>query len=285
MKKVDLTPLTAVKPHARQVQWQNLEYYNAIYFGLNTFTGKDSGDGTVSVSKFKLKNANIADWVSLCKKSGSAGIIFTAKHSDGFCLFDSKYTDYTVMHSPYGKDMVAELAEECRAQNLKFGLRLSLLNRHEKCFGSDSYNDFFVNQLTELLTNYGAICEVILDANSPDPKLDKAQEYDFLRYQDTVRKLQSNAIVSICGDDVRPVGMKLEHAREQEWCVVDSEILAYNKQKSMGKTSDTYPTISSLDLGIRDVALNAKQLVWCPAVCHISILNTGNYHGTTKEMI
>ncbi len=285
MSKIDLTPLIAIKPHARQVAWQKLEYYNAIYFGLNTFTGKDSGDGTVSVSKFKLKQADVAGWVSLCKKSGSSGIIFTAKSDDGFCLFNSKYTDYTVMQSPYGKDLLAELAEECRVQGLKFGLRISLLDRHENSYGSAEYNDFFANQLTELLTNYGAICEVMLDPARPDAKFNKVQEYDFDRYQSIVRKLQNNAVVSLCGDDVRAVGMKIEHSREQEWCVVDSKLLQCYKLKSMAKQYNKEADLSALDLGSRDVALAAEQLVWCPAECYFGILNGGNYHSTTKEMV
>ncbi len=285
MKRVDLTKLTAVKPHARQLLWQKMEYYNFIDFGMGTFSGKDSGDGTVPPSKFKLKEANVEEWVRIAKLSGSSGIVFTVKHHDGFCMFDTKHTDYNIMQSPYGKDMVAELATACRKFDMKFGIALSLIDRNNASYGSASYNDYFVNLLTELLLGYGNICGIWLDMTAPDSKQDKAQQYDFDRYFATIRKLQSNTIIAMCGADVRWHGLPEGAKRLQEWSVVNSQCTQYGISKSTQNKVAEKGDLTALDLGSRDLALQAKELVWCPAECHTSILNSGLYHSTAREMI
>ncbi len=285
MKKIDLSKLIAVKPHARQIAWQKMAYYNFINFGMNTFVGKESSEGSTSPSKFKLKDAAIAEWVKLAKSSGSSGIVFTAKHHDGFCMFNTTYTDYNIMQSPYKKDMIAELAEECRKQGLKFGLHISLIDRNNVNYGSNDYNDFFVNQLVELLSNYGEIFGIWLDMTPPDSKLDKVQEYDFVRYFDTIHKMQSNTIVALCGQDVRWSGLQDGKYREEEWSVINKQFTQYGTAKASRKKIDNTMDITAQKLGGRELSINAEELVWCPAECYTSILNSGFYHSSSKELM
>ncbi len=155
-----LSRVTAVVPEKRQMDFQKLGYYNFIHFGLNTFTKKEWGSGKVSPDVFTLADIDTDKWARELKNTGSTGVILTAKHHDGFCLFPSKYTDYTITATKYrnGKgDIVKQLADSCKKFDLKFGIYLSPWDRHESTYGTDAYNDFFCNQLTELCTNYGEI--------------------------------------------------------------------------------------------------------------------------------
>ena len=143
-----------VVPSARQLAFQQLRYYNFIHFGVNTFMNREWGDGTEDPGIFNPSQLDTDQWCRVLKASGSKGILFTAKHHDGFCLFDTAYTDHNVMHSPYGKDIVRELANSCEKYGMKLGIYLSPWDRHESTYGTDGYNDYFVNQLTELCTGY-----------------------------------------------------------------------------------------------------------------------------------
>ena len=152
-----LDRITSVVPSEKQIEFQNMEYYNFIHFGLNTFTGKEWGDGKTDPSVFTVKEINTDKWVLQLKATGSKGIIFTAKHHDGFCLFASEYTDYNIRKTAYkdGKgDLVRDLAEACKRHGMKLGIYLSPWDRHESTYGTPEYNDYFCNQLIELLTQY-----------------------------------------------------------------------------------------------------------------------------------
>ena len=158
--------ITSVVPSARQYEHIRRKYYNFIHFGLNTMTGQEWGDGTVSPAVFHPDQLDTDQWCEVMKATGSAGIILTAKHHDGFCLWDTKTTDYNVMNSPFGRDIVRMLAESCKKYHLKLGIYLSPWDRHEKTYGSDAYNDFYVRQLTELMDGrYGEIVELWLDGS------------------------------------------------------------------------------------------------------------------------
>ena len=155
-----LNRITAVLPEKRQIAFQKLGYYNFIHFGLNTFTKKEWGSGRVSPKVFALNDIDTDKWAEQLKNTGSKGVILTAKHHDGFCLFPSKYTDYTIAATEYRNgngDLVKQLADSCKKYGLKFGIYLSPWDRHEETYGTEEYNDFFCNQLTELCTNYGEI--------------------------------------------------------------------------------------------------------------------------------
>ena len=145
--------LISVVPTKLQADFSDNEYYSFIHFGMNTFRGVEWGTGKESPKEFNPEKLDTDQWARVLKESGSSGIILTAKHHDGFCLFPSKYTEHSIKNSPYknGKgDVVKEISKSCKKYGLKFGIYLSPWDMHEKTYGTESYNDYFVNQLTEL---------------------------------------------------------------------------------------------------------------------------------------
>lgn len=192
-----------------------------VHFGVNTFTGKEWGDGTEDPKIFNPTRLDARQWARVAREAGFAGIVLTAKHHDGFALWPSRTTEHSVKNSPWKNgrgDVVKEVAEACREAGLKFGVYLSPWDRHEPTYGTEAYNDFYVNQLTELLTGYGPIFEVWLDgAIGPDVK---ASPYDTDRWYRVVRELQPDAVMAIAGPDVRYVGNENGEAGETQWSVV-----------------------------------------------------------------
>ncbi|UCG58038.1 MAG: alpha-L-fucosidase, partial [Phycisphaerales bacterium] len=150
-----------IRPSPRQLAWQELEFIGFIHFTVNTFTDKEWGDGTENPRIFNPTQLDTRQWVRVCKDVGMKMVILTAKHHDGFCLWPSRYTAHSVKNSPWknGKgDVVGELADACREAGLKLGLYLSPWDRHEPTYGNTAkYNEFYKNQLRELLTNYGPV--------------------------------------------------------------------------------------------------------------------------------
>ena len=153
-----------VRPSPRQAALQQLEFYAFIHFGVNTFTDREWGDGTESPSIFDPQNLDAEQWVRAVKSAGMGGLILTCKHHDGFCLWPSRYTNHSVASSPYknGKgDVVREVSQACGRHGLKFGIYLSPWDRNCPLYGQGrTYDDFFIGQLTELLTGYGDIFSV-----------------------------------------------------------------------------------------------------------------------------
>ena len=152
-----------VVPSERQLIWQALEFQAFVHFGMNTFTDREWGEGTEDPKLFNPTEFDAGPWVEAVKSAGIRGLIVTAKHHDGFCLWPSRFTEHSVRNSPWkdGKgDVVGEVAEACRKGGIKFGVYLSPWDRHEPCYGdSPRYNEHFRNQLRELLTQYGPIAE------------------------------------------------------------------------------------------------------------------------------
>ena len=272
----EVEKLISVTPSERQLLFQEMEYYNFIHFGINTFTDREWGDGTESPEVFCPTSVDTDQWTEAIKASGSKGIILTAKHHDGFCLWPTEYTEYSVKNSPYKNgqgDIVKELSESCKKYGLKFGIYLSPWDRHEPTYGTKAYDDFYVGQLEELLTNYGEIFAVWMDgakgADAPD------FEYDFERYFSTVRRLQPNAVISIHGTDVRWIGNEDGKHRDEEWSVV-SKNKDYNAGSQTGENDKsnlaTIPDTAK-DLGSREALAEygADDLIWYPAEADISI--------------
>ncbi len=185
-----------VTPTPQQVAWQELEFTCFAHFGVNTFTDREWGDGKEDPKIFNPTAFDAQQWAAACKAAGMKLLILTCKHHDGFCLWPSKYTEHSVKNSPWrdGKgDVVKEVSDACREAGLKFGVYLSPWDRHEKTYGSDAYNDYYKNQLRELLTNYGEITEVWWDGACGEGPNGKRQVYDWDGYIKVVRELQPKA--------------------------------------------------------------------------------------------
>ena len=220
-------------PSARQLAWHDLEFYAFAHFNMNTFTDMEWGFGGESPELFNPTQLDCKQWAKVCKDAGMKGIILTAKHHDGFCLWPSKYTEHSVKNSPWknGKgDVVRELAEACKEYGLKMGIYLSPWDRNHADYGRPEYLTYFRNQLRELLTNYGELFEVWFDgANggtgyyggaNEERKIDNKTYYDWPNTRKIVRELQPNAMMfSDAGPDVRWVGNESGWAGETNWCM------------------------------------------------------------------
>ncbi len=281
-----LDEITSVVPTKVQKNIQQMGYYNFIHFGLNTFTGKEWGSGKVDLKKFKIKDIDTDEWVKALKSTGSKGVILTAKHHDGFCLFASKYTDYSIKNTIYrnGKgDLVKQLAESCKKYDFKLGIYLSPWDRHEETYGTDAYNDYFCNQLTELCTNYGELFCFWFDGACGEGPNGKKQNYDWQRYYKIIRELQPNAAISNCGPDVRWIGNESGKCRKSEFSVVpmgvmDHEVIAANSQQKEGALVMTKIIDKTIDdLGSRE-KLYGQKLYWYPAEMDVPITKIGWFH-------
>lgn len=222
-------------PTQRQIDWMNMERYAFIHFSINTFTDQEWGYGNESVELFNPKKLDCYQWARVCKEAGLKGIILTAKHHAGFCLWPSKYTDYSVKSSPWkdGKgDVVRELQKACEKYGLKLGIYLSPWDRNRSDYGQASYIEYFRNQLTELLTEYGDIFEVWFDgANgglgyyggaNENRIIDRATYYDWPKTIELVRRLQPNCIIwNEAGPDIRWCGSEQGVVGETNWSRYD----------------------------------------------------------------
>ena len=284
--------LVSTRPSPRQVSFQQLEFYAFIHFTINTFTGREWGDGTEEPRLFNPSALDAEQWVRTIKAADMRGLILTCKHHDGFCLWPSRYTAHSVAASPYkggGGDVVREVSDACARHGIKFGVYLSPWDRNSPLYGSgEPYNDYFVSQLTELLTDYGEIFTVWLDGACGE---DKKQTYDWERYYAVIRRLQPNACINVCGPDIRWCGNEAGHTRKSEWSVVpartrDTEKIA---EASQHEDSDEFRrrTIRAWDsdLGSRDILRGESDLVWYPAEVNTSIRPGWFYHAEEDDKV
>lgn len=265
----------SVKPTENRLRHQSKPFYCFIHFGMNTATAREWGTGKETVKDFTIKSIDAKQWVSVIKNSGATGIILTCKHHDGFCLWESEYTDFSVKNTDFKGDIVKLLSDECHKQGMDFGVYLSPWDMHDKRYGTDAYNDYFCNQLTELLSNYGEIFEVWFDgAKGKDAA---AFEYDWARYYEIIRRLQPKANIAICGPDIRWVGNEGGKCRKNEYSVVPlsltkSETVEKHSQQSEGQAYELQKFKSTdEDLGSRSALKNAGELCWYPAEVDVSI--------------
>lgn len=281
----DIEKLTLVRPSCRQLAWQSGEFYAFLHYGMNSFTNREWGTGEESPSLFSPTALDTDQWCQVLKSAQIKGVILTAKHHDGFCLWNTAYTDYSVMSSPLKRDIVQELSQSCKKHGLKMGIYLSPWDRHEKTYGTGkAYNDFFVAQLTELLSNYGELFEVWFDGACGEGKNGRRQSYDWSRYYQVIRSLQPNAVIAVCGPDVRWCGNEGGHCRKSEWSVVPRRLCDAEKIESLSQQSEQdaarLKKISSSDedLGSREALKGESELIWYPAEVNTSIRPGWFYH-------
>ncbi|MBQ9671046.1 MAG: alpha-L-fucosidase [Prevotella sp.] len=269
-------------PQPKQVAWQQLETYAFIHFGLNTFGDREWGYGDADLNDFNPTRLDCEQWARVCKEAGMRGIIITAKHHDGFCLWQTKYTDYSIRNTPYkdGKgDIVGELSAACKKYGLKFGVYLSPWDRHQAFYGTPLYREYFHAQLEELLTQYGDIFEVWFDgANGGDGyyggardtrTIDRRTYYDYPRAWQTVERLQPMAVCfSDGGPGCRWVGNEQGYAFATNW--------------SFLRINEVYPgydRYKELQQG------HADGDTWVAAECNTSIRPGWFYHKREDEKV
>lgn len=272
-----LREAAAVKPDKRQLDWYDTEFYAFIHFGPNTFTDREWGDGQEEEAVFNPKDLDCDQWVEAIKAAGMKGMVLTAKHHDGFCLWPSAYTEHSVKNSPFGRDVVREASEACKRGGIKFGFYLSPWDRNSALYGTDAYNDYFCNQLTELLTGYGDIFYVWFDNACGEGPNGKKQQYDFERYIALIRKYQPGAVIfNDYGPDVRWCGNEAGMARHEEWAVVPKELCFYSRVQTgagplagEGDLSFLYNTCQNL--GTLNNIVYTQGLTFTPAEIDMSI--------------
>jgi alpha-L-fucosidase len=226
-------------PSERQLAWHEMEYYMFVHFTVNTFTDKEWGYGDEKESVFNPTALDCRQWAKTARDAGMKGIIITAKHHDGFCLWPSKFTEHSVKNSTWKNgqgDVLSELSKACNEFGLKLGVYLSPWDRNSSVYGTPQYLIYYRNQLRELLTNYGNIFEVWFDgANGGDGfyggsretrKIDNKTYYDWPDTHSIVRELQPSAVMfSDAGPDVRWVGNESGMGSLTNWCLLKRDEL------------------------------------------------------------
>ncbi|WP_026902922.1 alpha-L-fucosidase [Pedobacter glucosidilyticus] len=282
-----------VTPTPRQLRWQQLELTAFFHFGVNTYTGKEWGTGKENPKIFNPTNLDTEQWIRTVKEAGIKQVILTAKHHDGFCLWPTATTEHSLKNSPWknGKgDVVKEVAEACKKYDIGFGIYLSPWDMNASIYGTPEYNDFFLEQLTELLTKYGQIDEVWFDGANGEGPNGKKQVYDFNRWYTHIRKLQPQAVIAIMGPDVRWVGTETGYGRETEWSVLptaekDEEKIALLSQKDVAVVPTLSGSFRDQDRGSRSKLKGATGLIWYPAEMDVSIRPGWFYRETENDKI
>jgi alpha-L-fucosidase len=274
-EKINVPEPYGAIPTERQLVQHEMEFYGFIHFTTNTFTGVEWGFGDESPEIFNPSNLDCMQWAKVAKDAGMKGLILTAKHHDGFCLWPSEYTEHSVKNSPWknGKgDVLKEFSEACKKYDLKMGLYLSPWDRNSAVYGDTAYITYYRNQLREILTNYGDVYEIWFDgANGGDGyygganekrNIDNRTYYDWQTTRQIVRDLQPNAIMfSDAGPDIRWVGNEHGFANEMNWCTLNAD-----------KFYPGSPYYTELTMG------NENGTDWVPAECDVSIRPGWFYH-------
>lgn len=219
-------------PSPSQLIWQRDELALFLHFGVNTFTGREWGDGSEDPGIFDPSALDARQWARAARQAGFRAMILTAKHHDGFCLWPTRTTLHSVASSPWrgGQgDLVREFTDACAAEGLRAGLYCSPWDRNAPSYGdSPRYNDLYAEQLTELLTRYGPIHEVWFDGANGEGPNGRRQEYDWPRVWSLVRGLQPDAVIfSDAGPDVRWIGNEIGSAGDPNWSMVDPAVVPF----------------------------------------------------------
>jgi alpha-L-fucosidase len=306
-----LSKAARIVPSPRQRAWQERELIAFIHFGINTFTDNEWGTGREDPALFAPTDLNARRWCQVLHEAGFKQIVLTAKHHDGFCLWPSRYTNFSVKRSPWRNgrgDVVREVVDAAREFGLKVGLYLSPADLHEMeapggrygngspavasvipgsvpgdsrtpartfTFAVDDYNRYYLNQLYELLTDYGPVHEVWFDGANPKPGV--SEVYNYADWFTLVRELAPEAVMAQ-GPDVRWVGNEEGRARETEWSA-----LPFNGEPETG-VRPLDPTAA--DLGSRArLSEGADYLAWYPAEVDVSIRPGWFYHAREDDQV
>ena len=269
-------------PEPKQVEWQQMETYAFIHFGLNTFNDREWGYGDTDPKTFNPTNQDCEQWAQTLVKAGMKGVILTAKHHDGFCLWPFEGTDYSVKNSPWKNgqgNVVKELSEACKKYGLKFAVYLSPWDRHQANYGTPEYLPYFYAQLRDLLTNYGPVFEVWFDgANGGDGwyggakdirTIDRKNYYNYPRIYEMLDSIQPQAIIfSDGGPGCRWVGNEKGFAGATNWSFLRK-----------GEVHPGYDKNYELQYGHPD----GNQ--WVPAECDVSIRPGWFYHPEEDDRV
>ena len=269
-------------PQEKQVNWQKMETYAFVHFGLNTFNDREWGYGDSDPKTFNPARLDCEQWVQTFVNSGMKGVILTAKHHDGFCLWPTQLTEYCIRNTPYkdGKgDIVRELSDACKKYGIKFAVYLSPWDRHQANYGTPEYVDYFYKQLHELLTNYGDVFEIWFDgANGGDGwyggakdarTIDRKTYYDYPRAYKMIDELQPQAVIfSDGGPGCRWVGNENGFAGATNWSFLRG-----------GEVYPGYPKYRELQYG------HADGNQWVAAECDVSIRPGWFYHPEEDDKV
>ncbi|MDE6348131.1 MAG: alpha-L-fucosidase [Bacteroides sp.] len=269
-------------PEQKQVEWQKMETYAFIHFGLNTFNDREWGYGDSDPSTFNPTRLDCEQWAQTLVNAGMKGVILTAKHHDGFCLWPFEGTDYSIARSPYKNgrgDIVRELSEACKKYGLKFAVYLSPWDRRQANYGTPEYLDYFYAQLRDLLTNYGQVFEVWFDgANGGDGwyggtkevrTIDRKNYYNYPRIYEILDELQPQAVIfSDGGPGCRWVGNEKGFAGATNWSFL-----------RQGEVYPGYDKSHELQYG------HADGNQWVPAECDVSIRPGWFYHPEEDDRV
>lgn len=248
-----------VLPTAQQVEWQKMEMNLFTHFGPNTFTSAEWGDGTESADIFAPTALDCRQWARIAKDAGMKGIIITAKHHDGFCLWPNPVSRHTVAQSSWrdGKgDILKELSEACAEAGLKFGVYISPWDRNDPTYGTDQYNEVFCQTLESALNHYGPVFEQWFDGACGEGPNGKRQVYDWPLFHETVYKYQPDAIMfSDIGPGCRWIGNEAGKSGETNWSKLDTA----------GYAPGQAPHRDTLNCG------NVHGKAWIPGEADVSI--------------
>ncbi|RAV29276.1 alpha-L-fucosidase [Sinomicrobium soli] len=283
-------------PTANQLDALKNEFIAFIHFGPNTFTRKEWGSGTEDPAVFDLEELHTDQWCEAMKAAGMKMVILTVKHHDGFVLWQSRYTQYGIMSSGFrdGKgDILKELSASCRKYGLKLGIYLSpadlyQIENPDGLYGNlstytrrtiprevpgrpfadttkfefvvDDYNEYFLNQLFELLTEYGPVHEVWFDGAHPKRK--GGQRYNYKAWKELIHTLAPEAVI-FGKEDVRWCGNESGKTRSTEW-----NVIPYGENPD---TATHFPDMTDEDLGSREKLYKAKYLHYQQAETNTSI--------------